>query len=100
ELHRLYKEPNEAASRWSSVEELINSLAAYEKSNREPTLAGFLDDVALNNRDEQDDKESQLKRNAIVLMTLHAAKGLEFPHVYLAGMEEGLLPHHRAVKED
>ena len=58
---------------------------AYEAKARRPTLAGFLDDVALGGRESDDEKEKQLQRNAIVLMTLHSAKGLEFPHVYLVG---------------
>jgi DNA helicase-2/ATP-dependent DNA helicase PcrA len=97
ELQRLYKEPEEQLVRWNAVEEVVNALAAYEKRNKKTTLAGFLDDVALGNREEEDDKERQLKRDCVALMTLHSAKGLEFPQVYMVGMEEGLLPHHRSV---
>ena len=100
ELVRQYKDPNERTARWNSVEEVINALAGYEERAREPTVAGFIEDVALAGRDDGSEKESQLARNAVVLMTLHSAKGLEFPHVYLVGMEEGLLPHHRAVAAD
>ncbi len=99
ELTRLYKEPNEEQSRWAAVEEVVNSLGRYVQRAERPTLADFLDEVMLGDRDDRDEKESQLARNAIALMTLHAAKGLEFPQVYLIGLEEGLLPHHRAVTE-
>jgi DNA helicase-2/ATP-dependent DNA helicase PcrA len=97
EINRQYKEPTEQLARWNTVEEVINSLAGYQQRAEEPTLAGFLDDVALVGRDDQQDKESQLAKNAVVLMTLHSAKGLEFPQVYLVGMEEGILPHHRSI---
>ena len=100
ELARLYKDPNEQQTRWAAVEELVNSLGSYAKRAKQPTLKGFLDEVALGERDDGDEKESQLRRNAIALMTLHSAKGLEFPQVYLVGMEEGLLPHHRSVVAD
>src|SRR5690606_21098796 len=87
-------------ARWAAVEEVVNSLGAYCRRARKPTLSGFLEDVALGDRDNDQDKESQLKRNAIALMTLHSAKGLEFPNVYLVGMEEGLLPHRRSVEAE
>jgi DNA helicase II / ATP-dependent DNA helicase PcrA len=100
ELVRLYKESADQLARWNSVEEVVNSLGAYEKRAKGPKLADFIDQVTLGDRDAEPDKETQLARNAIALMTLHSAKGLEFPHVYLVGMEEGLLPHHRSVAAD
>jgi DNA helicase-2/ATP-dependent DNA helicase PcrA len=97
ELVRQYPDVNEQQSRWASVQEVINSLGSFARRAKKPTLRAFLDEVALGERDDLVDKESKLNRNAIALMTLHSAKGLEFPHVYLVGMEEGLLPHQKSV---
>ncbi|MEX0818946.1 MAG: UvrD-helicase domain-containing protein, partial [Pirellulaceae bacterium] len=97
EIRRLYDKPEDQQARLAALEELANALGAYEAKAKQPTLGGFLDDVSLGGPDFNDEKGKQLKRNAIVLMTLHSAKGLEFPHVYMVGMEEGLLPHHRSV---
>jgi DNA helicase-2/ATP-dependent DNA helicase PcrA len=100
EIARIAKEPDEEQSRWQAVEEVVNTLAAYEQRTKQPDLREFLDDITLSGRDEDRDKQSQLARNAIALLTLHSAKGLEFPQVYVVGMEEGLLPHHRSLKAD
>jgi DNA helicase-2/ATP-dependent DNA helicase PcrA len=97
ELARLYPDANEQQARWAAVEEVVNAVAAYAKRAGKPTLGGFLQDVALSST--EDDKESQLERDAVALMTLHAAKGLEFPEVYMVGMEEGVLPHHRSIAD-
>ncbi len=97
ELERRSQDPLELESRTAAVEQLISAVGQYESQTRKPSLSGFLDATLLDNRSDGD-KESQLQRNAIALMTLHAAKGLEFPHVYLVGMEEGLLPHRRSVE--
>jgi DNA helicase II / ATP-dependent DNA helicase PcrA len=97
ELARLYTDANEQQARWAAIEEVVNALGSYGQRAAKPSLAGFLHDIALTGND--DDKESQLERNAVALMTLHAAKGLEFPEVYMVGMEEGLLPHHRSVAD-
>jgi len=99
ELKRLYPDPLEQQARWAAVEEVINMLAAYERRDKRATLAGFLDEAALGDRDD-DDREARLNRNAVALLTLHSAKGLEFPHVYLVGMEDGLLPHHKSLETD
>ena len=64
-----------------------------------PSLAGFLEETALTGRDEEGDKEEQLSQQGVKLMTLHSAKGLEFPRVYLVGLEEGLLPHKRSIDD-
>jgi DNA helicase-2/ATP-dependent DNA helicase PcrA len=79
------------------VEEFINALAQYEERAEQPSLMGFLEEASLAARDENDDDTPKL--HALTLMTLHSAKGLEFPHVYLVGMEEGLLPHKRSVSD-
>ncbi len=99
ELDRAYPDPNDREARVNSLEEIINAAANYEEHTEEPTLPDFLDEVALGNRD-SDEKENQLKNNAIALMTMHSAKGLEFPYVYMVGMEEGILPHRRAVEAE
>ncbi|MCA9161995.1 MAG: UvrD-helicase domain-containing protein [Planctomycetales bacterium] len=99
ELERAYPDPNDREARLASLEEIVNAAANFETSNEAPTLMGFLDDLALGNRD-SDEKEDQLRNNAIALMTLHSAKGLEFPYVYMAGMEEGILPHKRSVEAE
>jgi len=99
ELARLYPNTDDQESRWAAVEEVVNAAGNYQQRASKPTLQGFLQDTALNGTDEEKDKESQLERNAVVLMTLHSAKGLEFPEVYMVGMEEGLLPHRRSVAD-
>ena len=101
EVERLYPDPNERQGRLDAVEEVINAVANYaQRAKSKASLRGFLDDIALGDRDQNDEKEKQLAQNAIALMTYHSAKGLEFPQVYMVGMEEGLLPHHRAVAEE
>ncbi len=97
ELSRLYAEPEDRDSRWQAVEEVVNALGSYAARAKEPTVAGFLQDIALTTADQDRDKESKIQRDAVVLMTLHAAKGLEFLEVYMVGMEEGTLPHARSV---
>ncbi len=99
EIERQYKTPLERVSRWSSVEELVNATSQYERGNDEPTLDGFLEEIALTNNEDEQDKDEQLKKDAVALITLHSAKGLEFPVVFLVGMEEGLLPHERSIQD-
>jgi DNA helicase-2/ATP-dependent DNA helicase PcrA len=98
ELERLHTGPGEAEARWAAVEEIVNAAAQYESRAETPSLLGFLEETALSDRDDfgNDDKR---ERHAVTLMTLHSAKGLEFPHVYLVGLEEGILPHQRSVME-
>ncbi len=100
ELSRLYPDVDERTARWSAVEQVVNSLGEYERAKKKPSLTGFLDEIALGDRQFDNEKDKQLSQNAIALMTLHSAKGLEFPEVYLVGLEEGILPHHRSVEAE
>lgn len=104
ELQRLYDDPNDYDARWATVEEIVSAAASYDsrfksrsKSPRERIVL-FLDDLLVGNQDDSREKEKQLSQNAIALMTLHSAKGLEFPVVYLVGMEESILPHKRSLE--
>src|SRR6516225_5578704 len=99
EINRQYDDPAERSQRMESLGELVNALAQYEARTTTPTLTGFLEETALTGRDEENDKDDQLSQRGVKLMTLHSAKGLEFPRVFLVGMEEGLLPHRRALDE-
>jgi len=99
EIERQYKEPGDQETRWNAVEELVNAVATYEGRSESPSLLGFLEETALTTRDDQKDSADDRKQHAVTLMTLHSAKGLEFPHVYLVGLEEGLLPHKRSVAD-
>ena len=84
----------EAESRMENIEELINKAVSYWESAEEPSLSAFLEEVALvADIDSMDESEDR-----IILMTLHSAKGLEFPYVYLAGMEDGLFPSGMSLK--
>ncbi|MBS5429591.1 MAG: DNA helicase PcrA [Lachnospiraceae bacterium] len=90
----------EAESRIENIDELISKITAYEETcedRDEPaTLNGFLEEVAL-----VADIDSLDESNGyVVLMTLHSAKGLEFPHVYLAGMEDGIFPSYMTITAD
>jgi DNA helicase-2/ATP-dependent DNA helicase PcrA len=99
ELVKLYPNVEDQEARWGAVEEVVNAIGAYAKQSPEPSLLGFLQDVAIGDNAPDRDKETKLQRDAVALMTLHAAKGLEFPEVYMVGMEEGTLPHHRSVTD-
>ena len=83
---RLDKEKGE--ERIENIYELVSNLKTYESENEEPTLAGFLEEVALMT----DIDNYNAQQDAVVMMTIHSAKGLEFPVVFLPGMEEGIFP--------
>jgi DNA helicase-2/ATP-dependent DNA helicase PcrA len=79
-----------------NVEELKSSIQGYlENAGEEPSLAGFLDEVALYS----DLDSQQASDDCVVMMTMHSAKGLEFPFVYVVGMEEGIFPGMRSIGE-
>ena len=93
-LGRTCKTDTEREQRKLNVADFLVSLRDYESSGRKNGLQGFLDDVAL-----QQDREDDDDGLGVNLITLHAAKGLEFPVVYLVGLEEGVLPHKRSLEE-
>jgi DNA helicase-2/ATP-dependent DNA helicase PcrA len=90
----------EAQARLENIAEFISVTVEFEKRNEDRSLVAFLTDLALiADIDTLDDEEGQAQ-DAVVLMTLHSAKGLEFPVVFMIGMEEGVFPHTRALYSD
>ena len=82
----------EAQTREENLQELVAAVTEYEESETEPTLSGFLEKITLaSDIDSMEDKS-----DVVTMMTLHSAKGLEFPIVFMVGIEEGLLPHQRS----
>jgi DNA helicase-2/ATP-dependent DNA helicase PcrA len=86
----------EADARIENIDELISKIADYEDTAEEPTLGEFLDEVSL----VADIDSLEDDKNYVTLMTLHSAKGLEFPNVYMAGMEDGLFPSYMTITAD
>ena len=87
------KPTEENKTRLENIRELKSSINSYVENAQEPTLAGFLEEIALYT-DLETYNESD---DAVVMMTMHSAKGLEFPHVFLVGFEDGLFPGARCI---
>ncbi len=96
DLKRSCKTPDESLNREENVKEMLRALGDYQK-RAQGGLQGFLDEVSLNREREEDKADSAV---GVTLITMHAAKGLEFPHVFLVGAEDGILPHERSKTED
>ena len=98
-LQRIYKDLCDAMKRRENVDEFVNAVAQYEaRQNEPPTLEAFLENFALmeeNDRVEDDSGDG----DAVTLSTVHAAKGLEYPVVFVIALERGLFPHERAIEE-
>ncbi|MDP5275938.1 DNA helicase PcrA [Chengkuizengella axinellae] len=103
-----YKEPFlrentiESKSKLENIEEFLSVTAEFEKRNEDDSLVSFLTDLALiADIDSFDEDPSDLMdASAVTLMTMHSAKGLEFPYVFVAGMEEGVFPHSRTFEDE
>ena len=89
------EDTHDARARLENLQELVGVARDYEANDEEPSLAGFLANIALvSDLDALEEDASY-----VTLMTLHSAKGLEFPNVFLTGLEEGVFPHSRALTE-
>ncbi len=95
DLRRSCKTPEEQLNRESGAKEVLRALADHQKRSSSG-LQGFLDEMLL---DRERDEEKKEEAKGVTLITLHAAKGLEFPHVFLLGAEDGLIPHERSKSE-
>ncbi|SFQ34792.1 DNA helicase-2 / ATP-dependent DNA helicase PcrA [Lachnospiraceae bacterium XBB1006] len=87
---------DEAKARIENIDELISKIVDYEQTAEEPTLGEFLEEVALVADIDSYDENTDY----VVLMTLHGAKGLEFPNVYMSGMEDGIFPSYMCITSD
>ena len=90
----------EAQSRLENIDEFLSVTKAFEANNDDKSLVGFLTDLALVADIDQLDEKKEEIQEAATLMTLHSAKGLEFPVVFLLGLEEGVFPHSRSLMDD
>ncbi len=98
-FQKMYKNMEEAESRKDNVLEFINAIAQYENDQEEPPkLIDFLENFSLADDNDKVD-EDENSENAVTMLTIHAAKGLEFPYVFVVGMEQGLFPHSRSLEE-
>ena len=103
-LEKEYEDAAEFEARWACVEEVVNGLAGHHKLHRTEQdlgkiVRGYLDDLVLDVKEAERFQDDKPASRALRLMTLHAAKGLEFDYVWMVGLEEGILPHHRSLSD-
>lgn len=96
EIDRTSKSLEAASLKWENVETVIHAVEQYEQTTAHPLLSGFLDESTLCSDDDRNEDEDD-RHPVVSLMTVHSAKGLEFPFVFIAGFEEGLFPHAKSV---
>ncbi|WP_246064926.1 DNA helicase PcrA [Melghirimyces algeriensis] len=89
----------EAASRLENIDEFLSVTQEFESKNEDKSLVAFLTELALISDVDSLEEESDGEEDSVTLMTLHSAKGLEFPQVFLIGMEDGLFPHSRTLDD-
>lgn len=97
-LEQTSKDPLAADRRKANVAELLEWISRLHQKDRDASLADLVRNLTL--LDILENKDEEQNQDRVSLMTLHAAKGLEFPNVYLVGMEEGLLPHRNSIEQD
>jgi superfamily I DNA/RNA helicase len=97
EIERTIEDPIAAQMKIEMIEELVSAAANYMEQEETPSLRKFIDTLSLGDEPKNNDKKGKGPENAVTLTTLHSAKGLEFPFVFLCGMEEDLLPHSRSI---
>ncbi len=98
ELRRQCKSVEEADGREENVRDVLRDLSQSAARSRKG-LRGFLDEILLDQEREEEKEDDIERQRGVTLITMHAAKGLEFPNVYIAGVEEGILPHDRSKAE-
>ncbi len=96
-VEKQYKTAEQIQMRVNIIDTFLESVREYQARPERPTLRQLVDDISLAGKENFNSKDDEVDLNAVKLMTLHSAKGLEFPYVYMVGMEEGLLPHKRSV---
>ncbi len=98
-LQKIYKDLDDAKVRRENVDEFINAVAQFEsKCENPPTLAEYLESFALLEENDRNDDQSN-ENGGVILSTVHASKGLEFPIVFLVALERNIFPHERAIEE-
>lgn len=90
----------ESRSRLENIDEFLSVTMEFEKNNEDKSLVSFLTDLALIADIDSMNDEDEDRSDAVILMTMHSAKGLEFPIVFIVGMEEGVFPHSRAFLDN
>jgi len=96
-LTELYSDPLTIQSRWSAIESLLESVKRFESRPGGESFGAFLGALALDDADQENEADN--KPTGLTLQTLHSAKGLEYPVVFLPGIEEEILPHRRSVED-